>query len=63
MTEYASRREYGAERKAVPFVAPPGMKERVEQALRNFSAAVRADKMRPLTDKEWRAQENMRRFG
>lgn len=63
MTKYARRREYGAERKAVPFVAPPGMKERVEQTLRDFAAAVRADKARPLTDEEWQAQENMRRFG
>lgn len=63
MTKYASRREYGTERKAVPFIAPEGMDERIKQALRNYAAAYRADRMRPLTDEEWRAQDNMRRFG
>ena len=47
-------------RKAVPFVPKPGAEERTRQALRDFEAAVRADKVRPLTDEEWRARERCR---
>jgi hypothetical protein len=44
------------EAKAVPFVPEPGAEERTRKALRDFAAAVRADKMRPLTEAEWKAR-------
>ena len=43
--------------KAVPFVPKPGAEERVRKALKVFAAAVRADKMRPLTEDEWKTRE------
>ncbi|KKK97561.1 hypothetical protein LCGC14_2651510 [marine sediment metagenome] len=44
------------EAQAVPFVPEPGAVERTRRALAEFAAAVRADKVRPLTEEEWQAK-------